>query len=78
MAKQYIIIGILQYNYAITTILFSFEYFNKYAHLDIQFNAFLLVTVDLPHTVQPFGVTLGPIRRQDGARGLGQLPSALS
>lgn len=59
-------------------IFFTHKLIGKYAHLDIQFDALLLVTVDLPHTVQPFGVTLGPIRRQDGAQGLGQLPSALS
>lgn len=34
--------------------------------------------MDLPNTVQPLGVALGPIRRQDGTRGLGQLPSAQS
>lgn len=54
----------------------NFKYQNS--HLDIQFNAFLLVAMDLPYTVQPFGVALWPIRRQDGAGRLRQLPSAQS
>lgn len=46
--------------------------------MDIQLNAFLLVTVDLPNTVQPLGVALGPVGGQDGPRGIGQLPSTQS
>lgn len=50
----------------------------RYSHLDVQLDAFLLVAVDLPHTVQSFGVALGPVRRQDGTGGLGQLSSTQS
>ncbi len=50
----------------------------QYSHLDIKLNAFLLVPMDVPDTVLSLRVTLGPIRRQDGTRGLGQFSSTQS